>query len=76
MTDDRPICVPCSRKEGVIVRFRMEKNGVVTRYGSDRFRNGDLWQCPECGMAMIDGFGSPYMGKAPPEGLIVEAVDK
>ena len=59
MTDNRVICVPCSRKTGKIVRFRAEKNGIIVPYGDTGARHGDLWMCAECGTAIVRGFGDP-----------------
>ena len=58
MTDNRPICYPCSESTGHMVRFKPLKNGVVIPYAAfGSCRMADVWECRECGHKMIMGFG-------------------
>jgi hypothetical protein len=45
---------------GRVIRFRAKTNGVITPYGFDSVREGDLYQCPSCGAEIVIGFGDPY----------------
>ncbi len=59
MTDNRPICVNCSRAFGVVVRFEAVRNGIIIPYGDTSARHGDLYRCPECKTEIVTGFGEP-----------------
>lgn len=40
--------------------LKMITMGVEVPYGSDELVQGDLWQCPTCGIQVLSGFGLPY----------------
>ena len=73
LPDNRPICVPCSRKEGKIRRLKCEKTGVVVPYGKNGMRWGDLYQCPKCGTTIVFQYSPPV---SPPSSLIEMLQDK
>ena len=60
MTNNRIVCVSCSRRTGKVVRFHPERNGVFIPYGFDDIRHADLFKCDECGAEIVGGFGEPF----------------
>ena len=52
----RPICVNCN------LELRVKKNSVgvetMTTDGPCQYFHADLWECPECGLQIISGFGA------------------
>jgi len=61
----RPICV-CHGSDHT--EMQIKKNGVCVidkmfNDGSLLVRDGDLWECSNCGHQMINGFGAQYKMK-------------
>ena len=54
MTDLRPYCVNCK------TRFQAKKNGYLIPYTKNSTQSGDLWECPNCGVKIVEGFGKPF----------------
>ena len=61
LTDKRPVCAKCTKEAGHVVRFRAIVNGVYVPY-ANTYIAGDLWECPECEVQIIEGFGDPEHG--------------
>jgi hypothetical protein len=53
------ICVECHTE------MKVEKNGVVVRYGGNHCYSGDSWKCPTCGKMVINCNNSPYPSDEP-----------
>ena len=53
MADFRPLCLKCG------TRFSCTKNSFDIKYGFSQYQSGDKWTCPECGIEIVTGFGTP-----------------
>jgi len=62
----KPVCI-CDKKNGTVMKVK--KNGVtvaigaVCNDGSCLCQDADLYECPNCGMQILENFGEAYRSK-------------
>lgn len=70
MADTRTICVPCN------TRMECKKNGVYNSYAETGAQAADLWECPNCGHQIMEGFSAEASYAEPGKDWVWEKREK